>query len=648
MEGDDIDLAGLRIHFDLAQIRPGGVGEVARIVERGFLKPRFQRLQRVVVRHIGREGDLAEAERLVGAGNRETAIREGDVVLGGLQHVRRDLLALGDDLVDGVAHRRSADCQRPRTIGSHAEGDLRRVAVDDFHGAGRNAQFVGNHLRKHGFMALTMAVRAGHHADVARGVDPHGGGVIKPDPRAQNAHKVRRREAAGFYPGGQAEAAQLAARGAVGAARLEPGDIADLQRLVQRGGVIARVIDQPDRRGVGIHVRGDEVLAPHLDRVQPAFAAHLVDHALQRIGRLGPASTPVGIDGRGVGEHGFQVHIDIGHLVGPGHQRAVQEGRRGGREVRQVSADIGQGFGAEGDEIALVIRGQFDLGDVIAAVGVGQEAFGALGGPADRAPDRLGGDQHDRFFAVVINLGSEPAAHIRGNDGQLVFRDAQHEGRNQQPVQMRVLAGGGQAVVAGAGVVFGNAGARLHRVGHQPVVDQFQRGDMRRGFDRLIDGGAVVLDPAPVEAQVVGDFVMHAVRRIGHRGGHIDDRRQILDHRVGGQLFNRVLRLFRRIGDDGTIGIADMAHLAMGQNRALGFAHRRAVAAVDQPARRVAADLDEILTGEHGQNAWHGQRRGGVDGHDAPMRHGRAGEGRESLAVNADVVGIGAASCQEP
>ena len=83
-----------------------------------------------------------------------------------------------------------------------------------------------------------------------------------------------------------------------------------------------------------------------------------------------------------------------------------------------------------------------------------------------------------------------------------------------------------------------------------------------------------------------------------------------------------------------------MAHFAMGQNGALGFAHRFAVARVDQPTRRIAADIFKILAGEHGQNAGHPRRRRNANRFDARMRHGGAYEHRISLPMHVDVMGV--------
>ena len=92
------------------------------------------------------------------------------------------------------------------------------------------------------------------------------------------------------------------------------------------------------------------------------------------------------------------------HLVGAGHQRAMQEGRRRGREIRQVSPDIGQRIGADGQDLTIKRRAHLNRGDMVAPMRIGQKAFRPLRRPAHRAAKLFGGSQNQRLFAVVIDL----------------------------------------------------------------------------------------------------------------------------------------------------------------------------------------------------------------------------------------------------
>ena len=276
--------------------------------------------------------------------------------------------------------------------------------MHDIHRRHRNAEHIRDDLRKHRLVALAVAVRADHDRHVACGVYPNCGCVIQAHAGAKNAHQVRRRNPASLDPSGQAQPAQFAFGGRGSSAFFKARHIGQFHRLVQRGMVVAHVIGQTCGRGVGEHIGGDKVLATHLERVKAQFAAHLIDHTLQAIGRLGAACATISIDRGGVGEHGFHVHIDVGHLIRPRHQRAVQESRRHGREVRQIGPDVRHRFGAECDERAVFFASQFNLGHMVAAMRVGQEAFRTLCHPFDGLFDLFGRGQNQSLFAVVIDL----------------------------------------------------------------------------------------------------------------------------------------------------------------------------------------------------------------------------------------------------
>src|SRR3546814_15593754 len=103
-------------------------GEVQRIVERRLVEAGLD-VRRVVVRHVGGEGDLGDRLLLVGAGDAELALVELDVLDRGLHEVRCDLAALLDDLVAGLGDGRAADGQGPRAVGAHDPGDRPGVPV---------------------------------------------------------------------------------------------------------------------------------------------------------------------------------------------------------------------------------------------------------------------------------------------------------------------------------------------------------------------------------------------------------------------------------------------------------------------------------------------------------------------------------------
>ena len=101
-----------------------------------------------------------------------------------------------------------------------------------------------------------------------------------------------------------------------------------LERLVERRLVVAAVVRQHADAGVvGEIVRLDEVLAPHLGRIDPDLARDQIDDALDHEGRLGPARAAVGVDHRRVGVDAVHVDEDVGDLVHTRDHAPVERGR---------------------------------------------------------------------------------------------------------------------------------------------------------------------------------------------------------------------------------------------------------------------------------------------------------------------------------
>ena len=90
------------------------------------------------------------------AAHREAAGREVEVVLAGLQQVRRDLAGLGDHLVRGLHHRGAADDQRPGAVGVQPAGGDRGVAVQHLDVLERHAERVGDELAPRRLVALAV------------------------------------------------------------------------------------------------------------------------------------------------------------------------------------------------------------------------------------------------------------------------------------------------------------------------------------------------------------------------------------------------------------------------------------------------------------------------------------------------------------
>ncbi len=278
------------------------------------------------------------------------------------------------------------------------------------------------------------------------------------------------------------------------------------------------------------------------------------------------------------------------------------------------------------------------LGDVIAAMRVGDETFRALAGPFHRTADEPRRPQADDFFRIDENLRAEAAADIRRDHAQLVFRRHADEGRNHQPRDMRILRGVPQRKAFAARIVIGERGARLHRIRHQPVVDELQRRDVLGGLER--GRGRIRIADMPVVDRVVGRGLVN-LRRAFCRGlGGIDHRRQHLI--VDDDFFRRVLGLRQRFGDHDRDRVADVVGLVRRNRRMRRHLHRRAVLGKHGPAADQSAKFcrRKIRAGQHRDDAGHAGRGLGVDLFDFRVRMRRTDEIDVGLARTIDVVRV--------
>ena len=128
---------------------------------------------------------------------------------------------------------------------------------------------------------------------------------ITPSACTVDRHALLEHVAAGpFQEGGDAQAAQLAARLRLRAARAsKPLQSACARRLVHHLLELADVVGLAHRVLVRHLLGPDEVAPAQRDAVDAGLARRLVHQPLDDVDRLGPAGAAVGAGGRGVGEH---------------------------------------------------------------------------------------------------------------------------------------------------------------------------------------------------------------------------------------------------------------------------------------------------------------------------------------------------------
>ena len=217
---------------------------------------------------------------------------------------------------------------------------------------------------------------------------------------------------------------------------------------------------------------------------------------------------------------------------------------------------------------------------VIAAVSVGEESLAAAGGPLDRAAKLARAPRDEDFFGIVKNFRAKATADIRRHHAHLVLGQAQDKRRHQQANDVGVLRRGVERVVVACAVVIANGTARLNRIGDEPLVVEFQRGNVRGTSQGRVRRRLIA--ELPVERRVVGHVVEQLRRALGRRLGCRDDRVQNLvihGHQLGG-----VRSLFAALCYDDGDRVADVAYLGRSQHRMGWLLHGLAAFEIHLPA----------------------------------------------------------------
>ena len=140
---------------------------------------------------------------------------------------------------------------------------------------------------------------------------------------------------------------------------------------------------------------------------------------------------------------------------------------------------------------------------MVAAVVIGEKTLRPRVGPFHRTPELARGVHRADVFREDRALHAERAADVARDEAQLAGLDVHHLGgggaRTQHALRRRME---GEASV----LISGDAGARLHGVDDDAVVDEMQARDMRRARERRLDLRAVAI--LIVEHDVAGGFVI--------------------------------------------------------------------------------------------------------------------------------------------
>ncbi len=281
------------------------------------------------------------------------------------------------------------------------------------------------------------------------------------------------------------------------------------------------------------------------------------------------------------------------------------------------------------------------VGDVVAAHRVGEEALAALGRPLDRPAQRPGGERRHRVLRIEERLHAEPAADVGRDHPHLLGLQAEI-GREHVAMAPAALGAGLHGELARGRVPLGDAGARLHGVADDPVVDELQLDHLGRLGERRLDGRLVAI--VPVEGEVARCFGVHLGGTGIQRLGGVGDGREVLVLDL--DQLGRVLGLDAVLGHDEGDVVAHIVDLVRAQDRVLGI---RALRAVPVGHRDQAGDHRvQLGSGHHQQHAGCGLGRRGVQPRDLRVRGRRAQHVAVRLAREVDVVGVASLAGDEP
>jgi len=288
--------------------------------------------------------------------------------------------------------------------------------------------------------------------------------------------------------------------------------------------------------------------------------------------------------------------------------------------------------------LALPVEGKLRPGDVVAAVRIRNEGFAAICGPFDRAVDLFRRPGAHHVLGVEVDLRAEAAAYVGRDHAHLVLGQPKHESGHEQPLDVRVLAGDIKRVAVVGARVGGVRGARLDGVGDEPVVEEFERGDMRRAQEGLVHRRLVA--EAPDVTGVVRRDVVHDRRAFFARVAHAHHCRQLFVLNLD-QLRGVPSLLVGLRDDDGDV-VADIARFPLSETGVRRLLHRLAADVGDEPAARQAVDFrpGKIVAGEDGENPGCLERLVLLDRFDLRVSVGRAYEMRMGLPRQRDVVGV--------
>jgi len=255
---------------------------------------------------------------------------------------------------------------------------------------------------------------------------------------------------------------------------------------------------------------------------------------------------------------------------------------------------------AQSQESAVAVEGQLGGGEVIAGLGIGDEALAPRRHPLDRAAESLRRPRHDRLLRVVLALVSEAATHVRRDHPHAALGKTELNGHGA-PDEVRDLRRGIERERTVDGIGDGDDGARLDGGSGQPVVDQLEADGARGPGERRLDRRGVAARPAEADVS----------RRVGVEGrragrdrvaGAADGTQRLV---VDGHVLGGVGRRRDALSDDHRDRLAHVTDRVARERPARRLGHGRTVRSPDRPEAPQRTHLvgSHVTAGEHGHNS---------------------------------------------
>ena len=235
----------------------------------------------------------------------------------------------------------------------------------------------------------------------------------------------RRSQAADLQVGGEADPEVLAVLPRLRLLSPEGRVVDQGQGFVERDGVVARVVGQPEEIGVRLLGSRNKVLAPDLDRVEADLTCHQVHHALDQVGGFGPSRAAIRVGRGSVGENAHAPAVEGLQFV---RSLGDQEGdRHEGAELGAIRPEVQVLRGADPEDRPVLFGGDFDIPDLGPAVMGGLHVFTAVFSPFHRPPQPFRGEGDEHFLRIDADLRPEAAADILGHDTYLALWNPQDD-----------------------------------------------------------------------------------------------------------------------------------------------------------------------------------------------------------------------------